>query len=357
MKKNIVYLGDVPVGDGYPTVFMAEIGTFFNKDMDLAERLLRSAKDAGADTFKTEILHTPDVCIKDTGLVLKYNYAGGEKHEDYRSLVERKVVSLSEYSDLFSICRGIKIPFVASVYDLEGIDFLVSEGAAGIKISRDNVNNYPLLEYAAKTNLPIIMDNGNLYFEEVAASVRLVEEISTGGVIVNHHPAANPAPAEVHNMRVMQTYKEAFGIPVGLACHYRGDEILYLAVGLGCNLIEKGLVDNPDKAEQDIVSALPLSKAPEVVEKVKKCWDALGEKYPVVRTPRDQSSWKGLVAKKDITPGEKIDLENTGFAWPPIGISTSYWEIIKERPVVEPIKKGKPIYWESIGMQELRLEK
>jgi len=350
MKSETIYIGNVPVGDGYPTVFMAEVGTFFNQDIELAENFLEVAVDAGADLFKTEILHSADVCLKNSGLVHRYNYAEGVAEEDYRALVERKVLPFSEYSRLFKACRHYEIPFVASVYDIEGIDFLVEEGGAAIKISRDNVNNIPLVEYAAKTGLPVIMDNGGLYFDEVAKAVRLIREYSSAGVIINHHPAANPAPPEAHNMRVMQTYKEALGVPVGLACHYRGDEILYLAVGMGCNLIEKGIVDDPDKMEQDIVSALSINELPDVIKKVKHCWKAMGEKFPVVKKPRDESTWKGLVAKKNIEPGEQVSIDNVSFAWPPVGISVSEWENVKGRVIIKKLKKGEPIDWNSVGM-------
>ena len=37
-----VSLHGVIVGDGHPTVFVAEIGAFFNQDIELAERYLSS---------------------------------------------------------------------------------------------------------------------------------------------------------------------------------------------------------------------------------------------------------------------------------------------------------------------------
>lgn len=349
---NPVWLGNVPVGEGYPTVFVAEVGTFFNKDIDLAESFVYAAKNAGAQVFKTEILHTADVCLKDTGTIHKYTHATGTHEEDYRALVERKVVSFADYSRLFAICRKEGIPFIASVYDIAGIDFLVKEGAAGIKIPRDSVSNVALLRYSAKTGLPIIMDNGGLYFEEIAKAIRLVQSEGNCSVIVNHHPACNPAPPEAHNMRAIMTYSRTFGIPVGLACHYRGDELLYMCVGLGVNLLEKGVVDDPDRVEQDIVSALAVSELPEVIRKIRNCWDALGQKLPVIREPRDFTSWKCFVALRKIKKGETVSLENVSFAWPPAGIRVEFWDLIKDIPVLNDIESGFPLEWKHFGLAE-----
>lgn len=343
-----VYIGKVPVGDNYPTVFMAEVGTFFNQDIELAKEFLHAAVEAGVQVFKTEILHNADVCLKGTGLSHEYNHAGGKHVEDYRALVERKVVPLKDYRKIFQLCHDLDIPVVASVYDLEGIDFLKAEKGSAIKIARDNINNVPLIRYAAKSGLPIILDAGGTYLDEVAFAVRLIRNAGGNDIIVNLHPAANPAPAQAHNLRVISLYKQAFDIPVGLSCHYRGDEILYVAVGQGLNLIEKGIFDDPDKIEQDIVSALDVRDLKSVVQKVRNCWMALGKGQPQVKEPRDLSTRKGLVALADIAQGETLNHANVGYAWPPLGISVEYWDTVMNKTAQKAIPKNQIISWADI---------
>jgi sialic acid synthase SpsE len=350
MKDSIrpVNLGGVLVGDEYPTVFMAEVGTFFNQDIDLAIAYLNSIVQAGAQIFKTEILHDPEVCLPDSGIKAVYNYANGVTEEDYRQLIERKIVPLEDYDRLFTICQKLDIPFICSVYDTVGIDFLVEKGGAAIKFARDNVTNIGLIRYAAKTKLPILFDAGNLYLSELARAVELVRESGSGDVIILHHPAANPAPASVHNLRVMQTYKQAFRAPVGLACHYRGDEILYAAVAIGANIIEKGVVNNPNRNEQDVVSAAHIDELPDIVSKIRNCYEAMGQNVWEVKEPRDQMSWKGLTAKNDIARGEKLNIKNVGFAFPPKGIAADHWDLVDGKFASQDIAKGEVILWPDI---------
>lgn len=348
-----VNIGGVMVGDGYPTAVVAEIGTFFNKDIELGRSYLKAAVGAGAPLFKTEILHDPDVCLKDSGLLHEYRHAAGSKVEVYREVIERKCNPLGEYRRLFDLCKELGVPFVATVYDPEGIDFLVEVGGAAIKIARDNINNVPLIRHAARTGFPIIFDAGIVYFDEVARAVRLAQFEGAGGVIVNHHPGANPASPEVHNMRIMQTYKEALRIPVGLACHYRGDEILYLAVGMGANLLEKGVVDDPDRIEQDLVSAARLSELKEIIRKVNNCWRAIGQAPARYKEPRNLSVRKGLVARLDIAEGEAFGFENLRFAWPPIGISVEYWDLVVGNRSTRSIKANEVIRWSDIRFEHL----
>lgn len=343
-----VYIGDVPIGDNFPTVLMAEIGTFFNQDIQTALSYVEKIHKAGAQILKTELLHNPDVCLPKTGLMHEYQYAHGKTKEDYRSLIERKVLPLEEYLKLFKLAHRLKIPIVCSVYDKEGIDFLLKEGGAAVKFSRDNINNLPLIRYAAETKLPIIFDAGNTYLHEIARAKETAQRSGASGVIVNLHPAANPAPPELHNLRTITTYKKSFGVPVGLACHYRGNEILYAAVGAGVNIIEKGIVDDPDRKEQDLVSAARLSEVNNIVETIKNCWLALGSDIPQVREPRDYSSWKGMVAKTDIKPGDTLTLENVQFSFPPLGISVEHWDITENKKTLKALKKNQVISWDMI---------
>ena len=172
-------------------------------------------------------------------------------------------------------------------------------------------------------------------------------------MIVNHHPGANPAPPDVHNMRIMQTYKEGLGIPVGLSCHYRGDEILYLAVGMGANLLEKGVVDDPDRIDSDLVSAVKLSELAEMIRKVNNCWQAIGTAPGNYQEPRDFSTAprKGLVAKCEIAEGEEFGLDNTKWAWPAVGISVEHWNIVVGNRAARTIKMDQVIRWSDVRFE------
>jgi len=348
---HVVDIAGVKVGDGHPVALVAEVGTFFNRDIGLAMSYLEQAAEAGAPLFKTEILHDPNVCLPGTGLVHEYRHARGASQEDYRALIERKCVSLADYRKLFERCHALGVPFIATVYDFTGVDFLADVGGAAVKIARDNVDNVPLIRHAARTGLPMIFDAGIVYLEEIARAVRLARDSGAGGVVVNHHPGANPAPAEVHHLRAISMYKEALGVPVGLACHYRGDEMLYVAIGAGANLLEKGVVEDPDRVEQDLVSASRLSELPALVRKVAECSAALGVAQVSAREPRDLSVRKGLVARRAISAGAKIGAEDLRFAWPPHGISVAHWDLVVGSKAVRALAAGDVIRWADISIE------
>lgn len=338
------------MGDDHPVVLAAEIGTFFNQDIELAKDYLAAIVDANVPVFKTEILHDPDVCLRGSDLQITFNHATGKKSESYRSLIERKTVPLDAYRRLFDECRRVKIPFIASVYDFEGIDFLVQEGGCGIKIARHNITNLPLIRKAAQTGLPILLDAGIVYLDEIALAVRTARQ-EGAEVIVNHHPGPNPTPAERQNLRVIATWKETFDAPVGIACHYRGEEILYAAVGVGVNFIEKGAVDDNARIEQDVVSAVNLSDLAEFHRKLQNCWQALGSRYPVIAEPRDLNTRKGLAAKIHLPAGTPLTLDKVHFAWPPLGIPAEDWSKVAGKNISQDVAAGSAIHWRDIDFR------
>jgi len=347
---DLVNIGNVPVGDGHPTVFVAEIGSFFKQDIDRAMDFLRRTVEAGAPVFKTEILHDPDVVLKNTGLNCNFNHTGGKRSQDYRALIEERVVPLKDYERLFSACEKFNVPAIASVFDFRGVDFLKDVGGAAVKLSRNYINHEPLLRYAAESGMPVILDIGEIYLSEMMAAVELVHSVGAP-LIINHHPGANPSTALQHNLRIIETYKRVANVPVGLSCHYKGDLMLYVATALGANMLEKGVVDDPDAAEADIVSAASFRELKDMIGKVRESWEAIGDGKDRTKAERDISTRAGLVAASDLEIETVITSSDIKFAWPPKGISPDHWHLVAGSKLRKPVAAGEAITWSHFGLE------
>ncbi len=108
------------------------------------------------------------------------------------------------------------------------------------------------------------------------------------------------------------------------------------------------MVDDPDRVEQDVVSATRLSELPGLVRKVRACAAALGERLPPIKEPRDLNTRKGLAARAALPAGTPLTLENVGFAWPPLGIPAEYWDLAENRKAARDLPSGEPIRWEDL---------
>jgi len=358
MTSTPVTLGNVPVGKAHPPVFLAEIGTFFNQDMEIAANMAREVVSAGKAQssipviLKGEILHSPDVCLDDDTIETYVSKQGIVKTERFRDVIERKVISLGQYEKLFAIATDAGLPFVVSVYDFIGADFAAANGCAAIKIASANLDHIPLIRHAARQGLPLVIDTGRAKMNEVVHALETANGEGCSSIILEHSPDGHPALPKAHNLRTIETFLKAFDLPVGLSDHHVGEEMLYAAVALGASVIEKGVTFDEMALEQDISYAMAFERLPATLQRIRNCWEALGSEFRDITTPIEgvigTSQRQGLVAKTALAPNDRLSLENVRFAWPAVGIPVSAWDMAEGRRVIEPLEAGTPIQWKDI---------
>ncbi len=352
-----VKLGNFTLDDANPPVFMAEIGTYFNNDTSLAIELVKKIKDAGADIVKGEILHSPEICLDDDSEATYITHEKGSIKENYRAMIERKVVPLEHYREIFSACDKLGMPFVVSVYDFKGADFAIEIGACALKIATSNIVHAPLIRYAAnlaKANgKPLFIDTGKSTLEEITRAVEWARSEGCKDLVVEHSPAAAPNPLSEHNLRMLFMLKEVFDVPTGLSCHHSGEEMMHAAVAMGANIIEKGVCADPRKPDQDFYWAMPIDDLKGAVTRCRNIYLALGKRMRRIPSPRQVPNDRmGLVAGKDISKGMKADFNTVSFALPAKGIPVEKWDSVAGRKFIRDIKKGRIITWADVDLNE-----
>jgi YD repeat-containing protein len=354
LNKRIVQLGSMPVGDGYETVFMAEINSAFDHDLIEGKRMVKAAADAGCHFLKAEILCSTDIVLDDGS---SYEYAYGDQgqrtSERWFDIVQRKMNPLSFYEEMFGYSRSLGLEFVVSVYDIESVEFLADMAAAGIKIPSNILNHEPIIRAAARTGIPLIFDTNKAYLSDIGRALIWAEQYGATSVVINHHPGGNPAPASIHNLNIIRLLKRTFNVPAGLSCHYVGDEILYTAVGVGVNVLEKPISFDPLKKDLDTVFAVHINDLPEVVRKVRACWQALGTGEARSFIPgRYLDQWMGAVARCDMATGTLLTTDNCRFAWPCKGVSVEDWSKIEGRLLSRDLPAGTPVKWSDVDFSK-----
>jgi sialic acid synthase SpsE len=351
-------IGRYDVGSEYAPIFFAEIGSYFNGDVALASRMISSVIESGRQVpeqplvLKTEILDDAEICLPGNALETYAAKDGRTRTENYRELIERKVVPLHRYAELFKLCVDADVPFVVSVYDFKAVDFATSHGASALKIPSSNVVHVPLIRYAAGKGLPMVIDTGRTSIAEVHRAVAVARAAGCQDIVIQHSPDGHPAPLKAHNLRILQTFLQAFGLPVGLSDHHVGLEALYMSIALGASVLEKGVHVDADELDQDISHSMDIRRLPAVLRLVHDSWQSLGRP---ARDPNAEINWvigtsqrQCLVARQDIAPGEKLSLENTRFAFPCLGIPVEYWDLVAGWTLTNDVKSGRPVQWSDV---------
>ena len=337
-------------------LFLPDIGTYFNQDMGQAHALVDGLAEAGCRWLKGEILHDPSVALELDFPERYWDRSSGRfVEENYRRLIERKVVPLEAYAELFDHVRERGMRLCLSVYDFEGLEFALSQNVDILKIASSNITHQPLIELIARTNRPVIIDTGHSTLEEIARAINWVEDANEAAdVLIEHSPPGPPAPVAQHNLRFMQTLASAFDRPVGLSDHHESALMLPVALAMGAKVVEKGVCPDDDRVDQDVAHALPLSQVADVLRKLKAVYDALGSGQR--HLPREREKYRsrmGVVAARLLQAGECITLDDVYFAFPVVegGIGTEFWSLIEGSRLRQSVDADVPLRWEWLDVR------
>src|SRR2546430_13493152 len=96
-----------------------------------------------------------------------------------------------------------------------------------------DVNHLPLLEHVARTGKPVLLSTGMATLGEVERALDVLRSAGSGPVALLHCVSIYPAPDDSINLRTMQTWQQAFDVPVGYSDHTLGTAVPVAAVALG----------------------------------------------------------------------------------------------------------------------------
>ncbi len=228
-----VKINDRWVGDGYPTYLVAEIGINHNGDLETAKHLVEAAHKYGADAVKFQ-KRTPELCVPpDQRNYMRETPWGYITYLDYRYKVEFDEV---QYREIDRYCRELGIPWFVSVWDEPSVDMMEQFNLPCYKVPSASLTDGALLTHLRKTGRPIILSTGMSTMEQVRAAVKLVGE---DNLIITHATSTYPCEPEELNLRMIQTLRQSFSVPIGYSGHEVGLIPSVVAVALGACMVER----------------------------------------------------------------------------------------------------------------------
>lgn len=297
---------------------IAEIGANHNGDMGLARRLIRAARDAGADCAKFQSW--------DDNLFAKEVYEKNDFNPDrpsgeptLRETMELYAMSPSRLRDMAKFAHEIGIDCASTPFEVEQVDVQVELQAPFIKIaSMDVVSDY-LLIAAARTGKPILLSTGLASMGEIEQAIETLETHGARDVTLLHCVALYPPKDEEVNLRNMETLARVFGRPVGFSDHTIGIEVPLAAIALGAVVIEKHFTLDKKMAGWDHSVSADPPELKAIVDGARRIHAALGSTRRIV-TERDIAQRKNfrrsIVSARAIRKGERVKFEDLTYRRP-----------------------------------------
>jgi N-acetylneuraminate synthase len=227
-----IRIGSKLVGTGYPAYVIAEIGINHNGDIDLAKRLITVAVAAGCDAVKFQ-KRTVDVVYTPEELAKPRENPFGLTNGDLKRGLE---FTYEEYQEINRYCAEVKMPWFASCWDEESVDFIAQFNPPCYKIASASLTDDYLLRHTRAQGKPLLLSTGMSTLEQIDHAL---EVLGKEDLILLHACSTYPAYYEELNLNVIQTLRARYGIPVGYSGHETGLPSSLVSVALGACIVER----------------------------------------------------------------------------------------------------------------------
>ncbi len=333
-----------------PIFIIAELSANHLQKFDNAVKLIKAAKEAGADSVKLQT-YTPDTITIDCDN--KYFQIKHGTLWDGQSLYElyKKAYTPWEWQPkLKKIAEEEGLIFFSSVFDKTAVDFLEGINVPAYKIASFEITDIPLIEYVASKGKPIIISTGIATLSDIEEAVNTCKRMENNQIALLKCVSAYPTPLEDVNLRAIPNLADTFKTVVGLSDHTLGISVPIASVALGACIIEKHLTLDRKLGGPDAAFSLEPEEFKAMVKSVREVGKALGEvSYDLTeKMKKTRELSRSLFVVKDMKAGDIFTEENICSIRPGYGLPPKYLKEILGKRANQDIKKGIPLTWELL---------
>jgi pseudaminic acid synthase len=339
------------IGPNLPVYIIAELSANHNQEFEQAVRLVKAAKEAGADAVKLQT-YTPDTitiqCDEEY-----FRLAGGTLWDGrtLHNLYGQAYMPWDWQPKLKAIANQLGLDLFSSAFDPSAVDFLEQMGVPVHKVASFELLDIPLIQKMARSRKPLILSTGMATFEEIREAVTAARNAGAEEIALFKCTSAYPSAPEEMHLRTIPHLIETFQLPVGLSDHSLGISIPQAAVALGACLIEKHFTLSRSIPGPDSPFSLEPVEFKAMVDAVRLVEKALGQVHYGVSEEESKSRAfrRSLFVVEDVKAGEAFTSKNVRSIRPANGLHPRHLEEVLGRLATRDIRRGTPLAWDMVS--------
>ncbi|XP_029621987.1 sialic acid synthase [Salmo trutta] len=333
------------IGGSNPCFIIAEIGQNHQGDIEIAKKMIKMAKDCGADCAKfqkSELEYKFNKGALERPYTSKHSW--GKTYGDHKRHLE---FSHEQYRELQKYAKEIGIFFTASGMDEMAVEFLDELDVPFFKVASCDANNFPYLELTAKKGRPMVISSGMQSMATMRRVYQTVKEHNQNFTILQC-TSAYPLDPEDVNLCVIAEYQKEFpDIPIGYSGHERGISITVAAVAMGAKVVERHVTLDKSWKGNDHEASLEPSELTELVRAIRLVGRAQGtgikQMLPCEKACHVKLG-KSVVAKVAIPKGTVLSMDMLGVkVGEPRGVSPEDMGQLVGKAVTEDVEEDGSI--------------
>lgn len=343
-------IGNKTIGGENPCFIIAELSANHNGDLNVAIETIRAAKKTGADAIKLQT-YTPDTLTIDCDNK-HFKIAEGTLW-DGKTLYElygEAYTPWEWHKKLFEVAEEEGLICFSSPFDKTAVDFLEELNVPAYKIASFEIQDIPLIEYAASKGKPIIISTGIAEEEDIKLAVDTCRNVGNNDIILLKCTSSYPAHLELANLNTIPDLKKRFNVEVGFSDHTYGALAPTIATTLGAKVIEKHFIMDKSIGGPDADFSLDVNEFTDLVNKVRDTEKLLGKiSYQISeKVNKNRKFARSLFVIENVKQGEIITENNVRSIRPGYGLHPKYFNDILGKKFVKNVDRGEPLALDMI---------
>jgi pseudaminic acid synthase len=343
----MITIQDRKIGKNFPTFIVAELSGNHNGKLENAIKLIREAKNAGADAVKLQT-YTPDTITLNCNS--EHFQIKGTHLWDNRTLYNLYQQTYTPWEwtpTLQKTASDLGLILFSSPFDTTAVDYLEKLNVPCYKIASAELTDHILIKKIAQTKKPVIMSSGMASLGELEEVVNLLRDNGTSEIAMLKCTAEYPAKIEDANLITINNMINTFNVVGGLSDHSNGIIVPIMSIAFGASIIEKHLTLSKTSGSADDAFSLESSEFMEMCSSIRIAEKTIGTiKYGGVKGEQEMKHFRrSLFFVKDMIKGDIIDNTCIRSIRPGFGLHTKYYDDIINKHVTQDIKFGTPTDW------------
>ncbi len=345
-----IKIGSRYLGEGERTFIVAEVSANHLQDYERAEKIIRAAKEAGADAVKLQTYTADTITMDCDNEYFQIKQGTIWDGTTFYKLYQEAYTPWDWQPKLMKLANELGMECFSSPFDLTAVDFMEEMKMPAYKVASFEIKDIPLIRKIAKLGKPVILATGIAYLEDIERAVSTCREEGNEQIILLKCTSSYPTPYEDMNIKVIPNMAQVFGCLTGLSDHSMGTSVAVASVALGARMIEKHFTLSRADGGPDAVFSMEPAEFRRMVEEVRIVEKALGEvTYKLTdKQERSREEGRSLFVVKDMKAGEIFTEENMRSIRPAFGMAPMYYEEVLGRKARTDIARGTPLEWKLV---------
>ena len=323
---------------------VAEISANHCGNINLAKKLIKCAKDNGADAAKLQTYTADTMTIQSNKKYFKIKN-GLWKGYDLWNLYNEAHTPLEWNKKLFDYGKKLGITIFSTPFDETAVNLLEKLKCPMYKVASFEITDLLLIKKISQTKKPIIISTGMASMEEIELAYRTAKNYGAKDITLLYCVSNYPSKNIDFNLNNIKILKNKFKCRVGLSDHSKDNRVAIAAVAAGAEVIEKHIALDKQKKGLDIEFSLKGKEIKKFKEDINLAYNLLGKKY-FYRNKSEKKSKifrRSIFATENIKKGEKFNNQNIRRIRPGYGLEPKYYEKLIGRKSPITLDKGQPL--------------